>query len=78
VPKFYFHVHDDLATFDEDGVELPDFEAVRRVAIKGARELACEQLRRGKVTLGHRIEVTDEDQRPVLTVSFGQAFEIEY
>ncbi|HEV2080228.1 MAG TPA: hypothetical protein VGR19_10100, partial [Allosphingosinicella sp.] len=77
MPRFYFHVYDDIVALDDEGVELPDLETVRREALKGARELACENLRNGKLNLDHRIEVVDEDQRLVLNLPFRSALEIE-
>lgn len=77
MPRFFFHVHDDLVAHDEEGLELPDLEAAQSVAIRGARDIACEQLREGKVRLSHHIEVTDDAHRTVLTVPFGDAFQVE-
>ena len=38
---------------------------------------ACQQIKDGKLTLHHRIEVVAEDQRPVFTLPFRSAFNIE-
>ena len=77
MPRFFFHVYDDVVALDEEGCELPDLEAVRQRAIEGARELACEQIRKGKLTLHHRIEVEDEDGKTAMIVPFRLAFRIE-
>ena len=77
VPRFFFHVHDDIDALDEEGRELPDLAAARDAAINGVRELACEQIRKGKVDLRHRIEVADDAGRTVLKITFGDAFAIE-
>ena len=77
MPRFFFHVHDDVIARDDEGSELPDLEAARRYAIKGARELACEQIKSGKLSLHHRLEVEDEQGRTVLTLPFGSAFRLE-
>jgi hypothetical protein len=74
--RFFFHVYDDAVALDDEGAELPDIEAVRARALAGARDLACEQLRKGKLNLRHRIEVEDEGGKPVLTLPFGSAFQI--
>lgn len=75
--RFFFHVYDDVAALDDEGMELRDLDAARDEAIRGARELACEQIRKGALNLAHRIEVMDADQRPVLTMPFRSAFRIE-
>jgi hypothetical protein len=31
MPRFFFHVHDDLVAQDEEGLELPDLEAAQSV-----------------------------------------------
>ena len=56
---------------------MPDLESARSRAIREAREIACEQIKEGKLSLHHRIEVVDEDERPVFTLPFRSAFKIE-
>jgi hypothetical protein len=76
-PRFYFHIYNDWVAMDEEGLELSDVSAAKLHAMEGARELACEHIReRGNVNLDHRIEVTDDQQRLVLTVTFREAFTI--
>ncbi|HEV2866811.1 MAG TPA: hypothetical protein VGX37_09860 [Allosphingosinicella sp.] len=77
VPRFFFNLYDDVVSVDDQGVELPDVAAAREEALRGARELICDQVRNGRLNLRHRIEVEDEDRRPVLTLPFGAALEIE-
>lgn len=77
MPRFFFNVHDDAVTADEEGVELPDVEAAKLEAIRGARSLACEQVSNGYLNVSHRIEVQDVDRRQVATVRFGEAIRIE-
>jgi hypothetical protein len=77
MPKFFFHVYDDDVCTDDDGLELPDVRAAHREAERSARALACEQIVKGHLNLGHRIEIEDEDRRPVLTLPFRDAFKVE-
>lgn len=77
MPRFFFHLYDDTLVPDDEGMELPDMEAVRKTALANAREIACAEIKEGKLSLQHRIEVVDEDQRPVLTLPFRSAFQLE-
>jgi hypothetical protein len=70
VPRFYFHLYDDIVTFDEEGRELPSAAAAREEGIKIAREIACSEVLEGHLGLGHRIEVTDASDGPVATLVF--------
>ncbi len=71
------HVFDDAVAMDDEGLELPDVEAVRRVALKGARSLIAEEVNKGRLCLRHRIEVEDEDHRPVMTLPFAAAVQVD-
>jgi len=78
MPRFYFHVYNDLIAKDEEGLELRDIAAAREEAISGARGLmAAELVEKGRLRLQHRIEVTDEQGRTVLTIPFRELVEIE-
>ena len=77
MPRFYFHIYNDIVTLDEEGLELPDREAAREQAIFAGRELLCDQVREGRVRLHHRIEVADDKGRVVLKVPFRELVEIE-
>ena len=77
MPRYFFDICDDIVSTDEDGLDLADEDAARAEALRGARDLICEQVRNGRINLGHRIEVLDEARRPVLTLTFGAAVEIE-
>ena len=76
MPRYYFHIHDDVVARDDEGIELGGPEAARRSAIDGARALICDQAKRGRIDLGHRIEVEDETGARVLVLPFGEAVEI--
>jgi hypothetical protein len=77
MPRFFFHVHDDAVFTDEDGLDLADSEAARLAALAGARALMCDQVKRGRLSLHHRIEVEDEKGGAILTLPFAEAVVIE-
>jgi hypothetical protein len=70
VTHFYFHLYDDTVALDPEGKELPTVAEAREEAIKFARDLACAEVQEGHLGLSHRIEVTDAEDTPVLTVTF--------
>jgi len=76
MPRFFFHVYDDVVALDDEGMDLPDSEAARRTALAGARALAADQVRTGRLDLRHRIEVADDGGAPVLTVTFDEAIRV--
>ena len=76
MPRYFFHVYDDVIAQDEEGAELPSIEAARLNALIGARDLIAEQVRRGYFVLSHWIDVVDEQGAPVLTVTFRDAVNI--
>lgn len=77
MPRFFFHLFDDVVVLDDEGVELADSEAAKAAAVVGARELICDQVRRGRVTLHHRIEVEDERGAPVAQLRFADVVTLE-
>ncbi len=42
MPRFFFNTNDDIDLCDDEGMELPDLDAARRVAIRYAGELLKE------------------------------------
>ena len=77
VPRYFFHVYDDLVLRDDEGIELADTVAARDAALAGAREMMCDQVKKGRLSLHHRIEVEDERGRVILTLPFDEAVSIE-
>jgi hypothetical protein len=77
MPRFFFHLHNDMDVADEEGEDLPDIEAARAFAMRQARALAADTARqRGEIDLRHRIDIEDEEHRLVGSVTFGDAVEI--
>lgn len=78
VPRFFFHVRDDIEAPDNEGAELPDLEAARDKALHEARSMMCETLLRdGRISLDHHIDIEDEQGELRATVQFADAVRIE-
>ena len=62
---YYFHVRTDRGLFvDEEGIELPDLDEVRREALVSAHEFLAEAEWSGPLAF----EVTDQNGRTVMTL----------
>jgi hypothetical protein len=78
MPRFFFHLHNDLEVLDAEGNEFPSAEAARRQAEREARVMASEAiLSKGRLVLSHSIEVTDESGGQVAVVRFGDVVTVE-
>ena len=77
VPHFYFHLYNDVSATDEEGRDLPNLDAARRVAVCEAREMMTETILKGRINLGHRIEIADEAGAIVATVTFKEAVTVD-
>ena len=78
MPRYFFHVRDDMDIPDIEGADMRDIGAARLHAVEAARQLMCETLKDdGRITLHHRIDIEDEGHRVVETVEFGDALRIE-
>jgi hypothetical protein len=73
MPRYYFHLYNDLTSSDEEGQEFPDLEAAREHAISQVRAVAADEVLKGKLTLSHRIVVADENGSVVATVRYADA-----
>lgn len=69
MPRFFFNIRDgyDLDE-DEEGIDLPDFEAARAEALATVEELRDELADARNIAL----EIVDESGRRLLTVPFFQ------
>ncbi len=76
MPRYFFNVYDDVVAIDEEGVELPNLQAVRLQAVAGARDLIAAQVRHGYLVRSHWIDVVDEQGEVVLSVTFGEAVDV--
>ena|SRR5688500_18276661 len=76
MPRFFFHIRDGATLDDPDGMFLPDVRAARLEAVRSARDIMADDLRRGRIHLSSWIEVTDAQGEPIFAVPFGEAVEI--
>ena len=78
MPRYFFHLHNDVDAFDEEGTELPDLEAAMAHANKQARATFAETAKdEGRVALSHRIDIADESGAIVGTVRFDEAVQVD-
>lgn len=76
MPRFRFHVVNDIDAPDEEGEELANLAAAHLKAIDYARDLASAAVRLGKLDLRHRIDVEDDEGKVLLTVTFADAIDL--
>ena len=77
MPRYYFHLYNDLVARDEEGRNLSGLAEARDVAVREAREMMTETLAAGHLDLSHRIDVEDETGAVVATVTFKDAVDIK-
>jgi hypothetical protein len=77
VPRFFFNLHDGVHVPDSEGVVLPDLEAARKEALRGARDIMASDVKQGILSLDEFIVVIDEQGREVHRQSFADAIRIE-
>jgi hypothetical protein len=77
VPRYYFHLYNDMIVCDDEGQEVADDEAARQVAIASARDMAAVSVRGGRLNLKHRIEVADEGGKILRVVRFEDVVKVE-
>ena len=76
MPRYYFHLFNDITSLDEEGSELPTDAAAKQRAESNAREMAAESVREGHLVLSHRIEVGNEVGEKIATVRFRDVIQI--
>jgi hypothetical protein len=77
MPRYYYHLYNDITAIDEEGQEHPNLAVAHQRAIAIAREMAAEAVRNGHLVLHHRIELADESGSVLETVNFRDVVEIE-
>ena len=77
VPRFYFHLCNGLEfAEDAEGVELADYAAARRNAVRSLRGVMSGDLLNGNVNTASFIEVEDEKHELIETVSFADVVQL--
>lgn len=78
MPRYYLHICNGIGFVeDTEGQELPNAEAARESAIKGARDLIASEVRDGVMNLSSFIEVEDENREHLFTLSFSEAVQVK-
>ena len=78
VPRFHFHLLNDVDAPDPDGMELADLDAAREHAHKFARVTIAETIKdEGRVNLDHRIDIENEHGEVFETVRFRDVLRVE-
>jgi hypothetical protein len=76
MPLFFFHTQSgDALQTDDFGIECKDLEAARAAALKGAREIWAEAIKRGVNLPDDAFVIADESGKPLATVPFVDALE---
>ena len=70
MPRYYFHVFDSLAMFDEEGTDLPGIRAAQAEALHVAQELIGVTGSKAEFQSDWRIEVVDEAGSLVFRLEF--------
>jgi hypothetical protein len=78
MPTFFFHIRGGgIEAEDFIGMDLPSIEAARDEAVRAARDIMMDEIQAGRLSLKRRIDVEDQDQRPVFSLPFGEAIILE-
>jgi hypothetical protein len=76
MPRYFFHVLNDIDARDEEGQELDNLAMAHLKAVDFARDLAAASVQQGRLNLTHRIDVENEAGEVLVTVTFAEAVEI--
>jgi hypothetical protein len=73
MPLFYFNLHECGTLIPDDEGRQCDAGSLREIAIGEARDIMSGEIKLGKLCLGCRIDVLDEQHELVLSVPFAEA-----
>ncbi len=74
MPRYFFHVYETKGTVeDTEGIEFPDEAAARLEAMRAARDIMAEHIRKGEDVSGWLFEIADGSGWPIMTVPFSEA-----
>lgn len=78
MPRYFFHLYNDVEAVDPEGVELPNVGAARMAALHDARFTIAETIKaEGRFVGDHRIDIEDSDGKVLDTIYFRDAVTIE-
>jgi hypothetical protein len=72
MPRYFFHVLNDIESREEDGQEFPDLDAAKAEARATAADLIRDEIRAGRLLHpDHRIEIEDGRGHVLHVLRFG-------
>ena len=78
MPRFYFHLYNDVDVPDREGAEFPDLDAARASAIEQARGMIGEVAKtEARIVLSNRIDIEDSEGRVLDSVVFRDIIRVE-
>ena len=77
MPRYFFHLFNDIDARDHEGLELADVEAAIEQGRINARAMAAQAVCDGKLNLNHRVVVQDETGSIVQTIRFRDVVEVQ-
>ncbi len=78
MPRFYFHLYNDVEAQDEEGQQFADLDAARRYAQKLVRFEAAEAVKASShFVQHHHIDIADEQGKILDTVRFGEVVKVQ-
>lgn len=77
MPRYFFDLHNDIESIDDEGKVLPDLKAATTRGFIEAREMVCSSVEEHcHIDLRHRIEIRDKSGQTVRTIHFEDAVTI--
>ena len=78
MPRYFFHLYNDVEARDEEGVEMPNIGAARMAALRDARFTIGETIKAEGCFVGdHRIDIEDGEGNVLESVRFKDAVKVE-
>lgn len=78
MPRFYFHLHDDMDVPDPEGVEFLNLEAALASAKWQGRQMAGDMVKEeGRLHLSHRIDIENALHTVLATVLIRDVVAVE-
>ena len=77
MPRFFFHLHNDIQVRDDVGTELPSLDQARIKGVGAARGIMAEDIvKAGHITLSHRITIANGAGEELLELPFRACVEV--
>jgi hypothetical protein len=70
MPRYFFHVHDSVSIFDDEGTDLPDLDAARVEAVRLSGEMLRDHAKQFWNGEEWKLEITDEAGLLLFTLVF--------